>query len=581
MGTVPFIAGLVVGIAFVIILALVIAAEMSRPIFTIDGRDHFRPDRYEHVNISINGLHDRYAIDEPIDFSVHFLGFTPTCDVAPTVKIIETGSNKVVYSYDPFYIGICTLGDFVNDTMTFADLDGAGDIVFERGKYEVIVEQYGTVAEREFTVSDDPSDIVNIVFQFDETAIQPPDIDKLKVYIFPRDPNRNISADDLDWELGVIAGVNLAYGYYDGFGASKLGIYDRDGKIIVPNGTDFYISPDLKKSDGSPMKVEDIDDQHKFGSDVMVGDIPLKPKGVGQISELVPAITFVVAEPDIRDTDSKIELIRDSINEPKLVKVVIPEGASVANSGKTYDPPAIKVVIGYNNTVRWVNNDTVDHFIEADDNTDPDFYRKTTYADPNARLGDVISTGESFIYTFTKAGEIGYHGKPWMRGTVIVLEDMQQISGAQQSILNTDDDLQQPLIRMEKDACDGTCPEYSVEIFENGVIVFEGGDYVAVQGTHTSTISQKELEELIRDFYEIDFFSLENVYGDPFADGAERVEVSALINGTAKTVTADYGPEVPDELLHLQEKIDEIAGTEKWVLCPDGKPIDEVMGECN
>jgi len=261
----------------------------------------------------------------------------------------------------------------------------------------------------------------NIVFQFNYTAPQFPDYDRVKVYIFPRDMDGHVTADDLGWELGLKAGITLAYGYGDGFGASKLGIYNMNGTIVVPNGTDFYISPDLEKSEGRLLEVEDIHEQQKFGNGIQIGNIMLNPKGIGQIVELVPAITFVVAEQDIADADFKIELIRDSINEPKLVKVPIPEGASIASSGRTYDPQIIKVIIGYNNTVRWVNEDSTYHFIEADDNTDLDFYRKTTYANPDANRRNLMSTGESFVYTFTEAGEIGYHGMPHLRGTVIVL----------------------------------------------------------------------------------------------------------------------------------------------------------------
>lgn len=261
-----------------------------------------------------------------------------------------------------------------------------------------------------------------MAFQVDEMAFNiPADIDKVKVYIFPRDTHANVTVDDLDWELGITARITFAYGYFDGIGASKLGIYDMNGKTIVPNGTDFYISPDLKKSDGSSVNVEEIDDQHKFGINVMVGDILLNPRGIGQVAELVPAITFVVAERDIADVDAKLELIGDIINQPKLVKVAIPEGASIASSGITYDPQVIKVIIGYNNTVRWVNKDSTYHFIEADDETDLDFYGKTTYADPNANRRNLMSTEDSYVYTFTKAGEIGYHGMPHLRGTVIVL----------------------------------------------------------------------------------------------------------------------------------------------------------------
>ncbi len=103
--------------------------------------------------------------------------------------------------------------------------------------------------------------------------------------------------------------------------------------------------------------------------------------------------------------------------------VVIPEGASNPNSGKTFEPQTIKVVIGVNNTVRWTNNDIVPHWIEADDDKDPDFFRETTFG-ASSFIGErhsYLNPGEAFEYTFTKPGEFGYHGQPWESGTVIVV----------------------------------------------------------------------------------------------------------------------------------------------------------------
>lgn len=103
--------------------------------------------------------------------------------------------------------------------------------------------------------------------------------------------------------------------------------------------------------------------------------------------------------------------------------VTIPEGAAIENSGKNFEPKTIKVVIGINNTVRWVNKDSTFHTVVSD----------TSYRDPYSGVFDVrdrpegeggpfINPGEFFEFTFTKAGIFGYHMEPhpWMTGTVVV-----------------------------------------------------------------------------------------------------------------------------------------------------------------
>jgi len=103
-----------------------------------------------------------------------------------------------------------------------------------------------------------------------------------------------------------------------------------------------------------------------------------------------------------------------------VVDVIIPEGASLESTGETFRPQAAMVIIYTDDeyccsTIRWHNKDTVPAMIEADDDSDPDFYEAT-------KGGIMIKPGESFDYKFTKAGEFGYHGKPWQHGTVVVRE---------------------------------------------------------------------------------------------------------------------------------------------------------------
>jgi plastocyanin len=111
--------------------------------------------------------------------------------------------------------------------------------------------------------------------------------------------------------------------------------------------------------------------------------------------------------------------------------VMIPINASDQESGQAFVPQTIIVIIGVNNTVRWINQDTSMHWIEADnDRYDSAFYQLTEMtasaqadrSNIDSSKDKVLYPNEYFEYTFTKPGEYGYHSKPWMRGTVIVME---------------------------------------------------------------------------------------------------------------------------------------------------------------
>lgn len=75
-----------------------------------------------------------------------------------------------------------------------------------------------------------------------------------------------------------------------------------------------------------------------------------------------------------------------------VAEVVIPEGASLPDSRRTFEPQTVKVTIGVNNTVRWINQDKTLHWIEADNQSDPAFYNATS--DENRKL---IAPNESFV----------------------------------------------------------------------------------------------------------------------------------------------------------------------------------------
>ncbi|MGH2613343.1 MAG: cupredoxin domain-containing protein, partial [Rhabdochlamydiaceae bacterium] len=102
--------------------------------------------------------------------------------------------------------------------------------------------------------------------------------------------------------------------------------------------------------------------------------------------------------------------------------VIIPKGSEEQSSGKNYEPQYLVVVLGVNNTVRWVNDALAANFIEADNQDDPIFGNFTHSSD------STIFPGKSSNFTFTRVGDFGYHGKvfPWLHGSVLALPNSTQ-----------------------------------------------------------------------------------------------------------------------------------------------------------
>ena len=96
------------------------------------------------------------------------------------------------------------------------------------------------------------------------------------------------------------------------------------------------------------------------------------------------------------------------LQNSSLLQVSIDAGAGTNVNLPGYTPADITVVIGVNNTVKWVNNDNMPHTVTA--------------VDDSFDSGN-LDAGESFVHTFNKTGTYAYlcvyHH--WMHGSVTVL----------------------------------------------------------------------------------------------------------------------------------------------------------------
>jgi len=97
------------------------------------------------------------------------------------------------------------------------------------------------------------------------------------------------------------------------------------------------------------------------------------------------------------------------------VKIIIPTGINL-NHALNFQPSTITLVIGVNNTVTWVNQDTTDH--TATFTSGPSGAQLSSVS-----INDIPPGTSGGPITFTVAGTYQYHCQfhpGWMRGTVIV-----------------------------------------------------------------------------------------------------------------------------------------------------------------
>jgi len=126
------------------------------------------------------------------------------------------------------------------------------------------------------------------------------------------------------------------------------------------------------------------------------------------------------------------------------------------------------------------------------------------------------------------------------------------------------------VIKLERTACFGDCPVYSVSIDAKGNVTYEGRKFVRVPGRRTDRVPVSTVAALLGTADRIGFFDLRDFYRTVRnADGSETIVtdlpttfVTITRAGRTKRVENYYG--APEGLKELEQQIDESARTSRW-----------------
>ncbi len=143
-----------------------------------------------------------------------------------------------------------------------------------------------------------------------------------------------------------------------------------------------------------------------------------------------------------------------------------------------------------------------------------------------------------------------------------------------------------PVVTLERGPCFGRCPEYRVELYESGKVLFEGTRNVAASGSRSGSASSADVRDLVRIIAESGFAELDTAFtygsagcGQYYTDMPVMV-LSARLGagrgagaGTAtKTVRYDPGCQgAPGFLARIAERVDSVGGTSVWITATGGK----------
>ena len=129
----------------------------------------------------------------------------------------------------------------------------------------------------------------------------------------------------------------------------------------------------------------------------------------------------------------------------------------------------------------------------------------------------------------------------------------------------------------------GKGPDYTLKIYGNGTVLYEGRDNVKIIGDVKDSIAEEKVMELLTSFKESGFFSLEydnipsSVKDIPHTIISVSMPTESGETITKKLTYYDGDFEVPKELIMLGKKIEDIVDSKRWT--SDYTKIDTIKQE--
>lgn len=118
------------------------------------------------------------------------------------------------------------------------------------------------------------------------------------------------------------------------------------------------------------------------------------------------------------------------------------------------------------------------------------------------------------------------------------------------------------LARIQRTPCFGTCPIYTMTIYQGGYVTFHGEKFVDMEGHYEGKSDKNKLEELIESAEEVGFFQLDREYDNPRVTDLPSTIITMAKGESFKTVINRYSG--PPSLTDFQKKFDELIKQISW-----------------
>jgi len=122
------------------------------------------------------------------------------------------------------------------------------------------------------------------------------------------------------------------------------------------------------------------------------------------------------------------------------------------------------------------------------------------------------------------------------------------------------------MVTLERTACYGTCPIYSVTVYRDGTVVYDGKQFVKIKGRATAQLGPDDIARLDQLFTDSPYLVLDDAYTDYDLTDMENVKTSYHGGGKTKSIDHYHGDEdAPTVLEAIERGVDTIVHVEQWI----------------
>lgn len=118
------------------------------------------------------------------------------------------------------------------------------------------------------------------------------------------------------------------------------------------------------------------------------------------------------------------------------------------------------------------------------------------------------------------------------------------------------------VVRLQRTACFGRCPIYTLSFYKDGTAIFKGEKWVEKEGLYKGRVTESNLNNIISKAKEIGFYEMDNQYDSEYVTDLPSTITTLKGESGFKVVANRY--EGPELLYELEKLIDEVADSIEW-----------------